>query len=340
VSSFIVIASFFKMAVSLASLSAVAKMVPPLFTHLFNLIFAAVFSFFVFSKRKSLILEKLKQPVWHYKKWAARLVIGLSLGIVLLTLFYVESSWITICFTLLFFAFCIYLVLSRQKLEKTIKERTAELSDEKQKVEGLLLNILPAYVLEELKEKGKSDPRYFEDVAILFTDFVGFTKISSQIEPIKLIEELNDMFTRFDDIVESHRCERIKTIGDSYMAVAGLSGKEENPAHQMAQCAIEILKFIEQRNKISAIEWKIRIGISAGQSMGGIVGKTKYLFDLFGDTINTASRMESNSEPMKINVSEAAFKKLNSIYTFSERPEVDVKGKGKMKMYFINHQFL
>lgn len=335
VSSLIVIASFFKMAGSLASLSAITKMIPPLCSHLFNLVFAAIVSLSIFSRRKTLLLEKLKQPVWHYNLWTARLVMTLSLGAVLATLFYVESSWITICFTLLFFAFCIYLVLSRQKLEKNIKERTAELSEEKDKVEGLLLNILPAYVLEELREKGRSDPRSFEDVAILFTDFVGFTKISSQLAPLKLIEELNDMFTHFDDIIEKHHCERIKTIGDSYMAVAGLSGKERNPAKQMAQCAIEILEFIAQRNKDSAIEWKIRIGISAGQSMGGIVGKTKYLFDLFGDTINTASRMESNSEPMKINVSEAAYKKLNGIYTFAERPEIEVKGKGKMKMYFL-----
>lgn len=335
ISSLLVIASFFKMAVSLASLSAIAKMVPPLSTHLFNLVLAAIVSIFVFSKRTGLILERFKQPVWHYKKWIAQLVMALSLGTVLATLFYVESSWITICFTLLFFAFCIYLVLSRQKLEKNVKERTAELFDEKKKVEGLLLNILPAYVLEELKEKGKSDPRYFEDVAILFTDFVGFTKISSQLEPLKLIEELNDMFSRFDEIVEKHHCERIKTIGDSYMAVAGLSGKENNPTHQMAQCAIEILEFITERNKTSAIQWKIRIGISSGHSMGGIVGKTKYLFDLFGDTINTASRMESNSEPMKINVSEAAHQKLSGIYSFAERPEIEVKGKGKMKMYFL-----
>lgn len=335
VSSLMVVVSFFKMATSLASLSAIAKMIPPLCSHLCNLVFTAMVSVLVFSKRKTLILEKIKQPAWHYPQWLARLVMAVSLGVVLTTLFVVESSWITIGFTLLFFAFCVYLVLSRQKLEKTIKERTAELSDEKDKVESLLLNILPAYVLEELREKGKSDPRSFEDVAILFTDFVGFTKISSQLAPLKLIEELNDMFTHFDEITERHHCERIKTIGDSYMAVAGLSGTEKNPTQQMAHCAIEILKFIEQRNKTSVIEWKIRIGISAGQSMGGIVGKTKYLFDLFGDTINIASRMESNSEPMKINVSEAAFKKLDGLFTFVERSEIDVKGKGKMKMYFL-----
>ncbi|MCB2221131.1 MAG: hypothetical protein KQI35_12105 [Bacteroidetes bacterium] len=223
----------------------------------------------------------------------------------------------------------------KEKLEILVKERTKELAAEKEKTEELLLNTLPLKVVNELKENGKSEPESFEDVTVYFSDIVGFTNISSQLEPKILIGELNEIFTGFDDIMEIQGCERIKTIGDAYLAVSGMPIRNEHHAENMVKAAMEIRQFLEERNKTSQIQWQIRIGIHSGRVVGGIVGVKKYIYDVFGDTINTTSRMESNSEPMRINVSETTYLLLKDKFTFTAREPMQIKGKGRMQMYFL-----
>ena len=224
----------------------------------------------------------------------------------------------------------------KEKLEIQVKERTIELEQEKEKTEQLLLNTLPLRVVNELKENGYSKPESFENVSVYFSDIVGFTTVSTKLEPAVLIKELNDIFTVFDDIMEKFECERIKTIGDAYLAVCGMPDKNENHAENLAKAALEIKEYLKRRNEHSTINWKIRIGLHSGKVVGGIVGVRKYIYDVFGDTINTTSRMESNSEPMRINVSETTYLLLKDKFSFIAREPMEIKGKGMMKMFFLD----
>ncbi len=222
-------------------------------------------------------------------------------------------------------------------LEAKINERTAELASEKRKSDALLENILPAYVINDLKERGASEPRYFEDLSIMFTDFVGFTQMSERLSAPELISQLNVIFTRFDAIVDKHSSERIKTIGDAYMCVSGLTHSETNSANNLVDIAFEMLDYLAEHNEKFSTAWEMRIGIATGDCVGGVVGEKKYLFDLFGDTVNMASRMESHSEPGCINVDQATCVALEAIgsVVFEKRPPTHVKGKGEVTMSFV-----
>ncbi len=207
---------------------------------------------------------------------------------------------------------------------------------ERQKSEKLLLNILPKKVADTLKKYGKTEPESFPDVTMYFSDIVSFTKTSNNLDPKFLIEELNDIFTTFDNIMESHGCERIKTIGDAYMGVCGLPAPNENHAENIARASVDIIAALHERNRTSEQTWRIRVGIHSGKVTGGVVGIKKYIYDVFGDTVNTASRMESNSEPMRINVSDSTYQILKDKFDFEKREAVEVKGKGSFQMYFLN----
>ena len=220
-------------------------------------------------------------------------------------------------------------------LENQIHLRTKEISEERDKTDKLLANILPRYVIDDLKIKGTSEPKELDGIAIMFTDFVGFTEISKSITAKELISELNDIFSAFDGITERHSSERIKTIGDAYMCVSGLDASESLPQQNIINIGIEMLSYLRERNLTAKIKWHIRIGISSGMAVGGIVGRTKYLYDLFGDAVNTAARMESNSDPQKINVDENTYNLSNNLFNFIKRETKFVKGKGNMQMYFV-----
>jgi class 3 adenylate cyclase/ligand-binding sensor domain-containing protein len=226
----------------------------------------------------------------------------------------------------------------KEKLEGIVMQRTIEIREEKEKSDHLLLNILPAKVVDELKKNGQTEPDVFTDVTVFFSDFVSFTDISSTLEPKTLIDELNDLFTAFDDIMVKNHCERIKTIGDAYMAVCGMPEENDRHAENMTNAALQIREYLEDRAKTHDINWKLRIGINSGKVTGGVVGKRKYLYDVFGDTVNTASRMESNSEPMKINTTENTYNIIKDKFRFTPREPIVIKGKGKMKMYFIDYK--
>ena len=222
-------------------------------------------------------------------------------------------------------------------LESQILNRTAQINLERKKSDALLANILPKYVINDLKEKGFSEPRSLENISVMFTDFVGFTKISQEISATKLISELNDIFSEFDRITENHASERIKTIGDAYMCVSGLEHSAQSPQRNLISIALRMIAFLENRNQQNELEWHLRLGIASGDSVAGIVGQTKYLFDLFGDAVNTAARMESYSEPQSINIDQKTYLALADApdLLFIKRPIIFVKGKGDMQMYFV-----
>jgi class 3 adenylate cyclase len=216
-----------------------------------------------------------------------------------------------------------------------ILEQNEIIQREREKSEKLLLNILPVRVANDLKEAGKTLPQKFEHVTVYFSDIVGFTSISSTLDPGFLIDELNDIFTNMDKIFESKQCERIKTIGDAYLAVCGMPEANEKHAENIINAAMEILSYLRVRNSKSAMNWNIRIGIHSGALVGAVVGIKKYIYDVFGDTVNIASRMESNSETMRINVSEKTYEITKDKFRFVPRDPIEVKGVGKMKMYFV-----
>jgi class 3 adenylate cyclase len=206
---------------------------------------------------------------------------------------------------------------------------------EREKSERLLLNVLPSRVAEELKETGKSTPQYFSDVTVLFSDLVHFTEQTVRLDPETLLGELNDIFTAFDAIMAERGCERIKTIGDAYFAACGIPERHDDHAIRMAEAARDMIRWLERRNAEKPVKWEMRVGLHSGSAIAGIVGTNKYIYDVFGDTVNTASRMESHSEPMRINVSEATADLLGGKIPVEERGEIEVKGKGLMKMYFL-----
>jgi len=215
------------------------------------------------------------------------------------------------------------------------KKSTRIIQLEKQKSDELLLNILPAEVADELKESGRAMARQFDEVTVLFTDFVDFTKISENLSPQELVSELHLNFKAFDEIIERHGLEKIKTIGDAYMAVAGLPVPLADHALLAAQAALEIQTFVRQRQSGLANQFEIRIGLHSGPVVAGIVGVKKFAYDIWGDTVNTAARMESSSEPGKINMSGTTYALLKDTLACDYRGKITAKNKGEIDMYFL-----
>jgi len=230
--------------------------------------------------------------------------------------------------------------LKRQKLEMAeanlqLLELKEQVEQEKERSDRLLLNVLPERVANDLKEKGSSIPECFDNVTVFFSDIVNFTKLTSAIDPAEVICELSDIFTGFDRIFKHNHCERIKTIGDAYLSVSGMPEPDEKHACNILKAAFEAMAFLEKRNQNHRMKWQMRMGVHSGRVVGGIVGIEKYIYDVFGDTINTAARMEHYSEPNKINVSSETYALTREHFTFKERGSVEVKGKGMITMYFL-----
>ena len=222
-----------------------------------------------------------------------------------------------------------------QRVNRQLEEANNIIHKEKEKSDKLLLNILPSRVAYDLKETGKTEPQLFENVTVYFSDVVGFTSLSSELEPKMLIAELNEIFTAFDNIIEQNGCERVKTIGDAYLCLCGMPEPNSDHAENVVRSAVQIIHYMNERNRSSTLQWQIRIGIHTGKVVGGVVGVKKYIYDVFGDTINTASRMESNSDPMHINISEVTYELVKDKFKIIPRGVHDVKGKGQMNMYFV-----
>ena len=211
-----------------------------------------------------------------------------------------------------------------------------KIAEEKQKSDDLLLNILPYEVAEELKEKGKTSAKHFDEVSVLFTDFVNFTANSERIGVQEVLNELNICFTEFDSIMGKHNLEKIKTIGDAYLAVSGLPVSNDQHAKNAVNASLEILSYIQQRKEDNPNALDIRIGIHSGAVIAGIVGVKKFAYDIWGDTVNTAARMEQNSSPGRVNVSESTYQLIKEDFTVEHRGKIETKGKGAMEMYFVN----
>jgi len=220
--------------------------------------------------------------------------------------------------------------------KEEIEKQHEELKKEKNKSDSLLLNILPAEVADELKEKGYSDAKSFNNVSVLFTDFVNFTIAGEHMSPQELVDELHICFKTFDEIISKHGIEKIKTIGDAYLAVGGLPVADENHAINAVKAAIEIRQFmLNRRKELNEKTFQIRIGIHSGGVVAGIVGIKKFAYDIWGDTVNTAARMEQNSEPDKINVSESTYLLVKDRFRCTHRGKIDAKNKGELNMYFV-----
>ena len=212
------------------------------------------------------------------------------------------------------------------------------ISKEKKKSERLLLNILPEATAKELKVNGTVKAKKYDAVTVLFTDFKDFTNYSEKLSPEALVETVSFYFSKFDAIMEKYDLEKIKTIGDAYMCAGGLQSSKEDHAYKMALAALEIAEFVEQTKRdvaASGLTFDIRIGINTGPVVAGVVGTKKFAYDIWGDTVNVASRMESMSEPGRINISENTYKLIKDRVTCDYRGEIAVKNRGNLKMYFV-----
>ncbi len=237
----------------------------------------------------------------------------------------------------LLLAFFIYRNYKQQKKAyKTITNTHKALVAEKHVSETLLLNILPADVADELKANGKVQAKRFDNVSVLMTDFVGFTMAGMRLSPEELVAELHACFEVFDNIIGRHKIEKIKTIGDAYMAVSGLPIPDTHHAENLVRAAIEINAFMQDRvATLGDRTFSVRIGIHTGSVVAGIVGVKKFAYDIWGDTVNTAARMEQHGQAGKINISGTTYELIKDKFTCEYRGEIEAKNKGKMKMYFV-----
>lgn len=228
----------------------------------------------------------------------------------------------------------------QNNLEHKVAQRTQELSAEKEKSDKLLRNILPDEIAEELKASGRAAPKYYASSSVMFTDFVGFTKIAENLSPERLIEELDKCFSFFDQVTARHHLEKLKTIGDAYMCVGGAPVASNCHALDCALAALEISAFMSAQ-RLEAQEknqpyWELRLGIHSGPIIAGVIGEKKFAYDIWGDTVNTASRMESSGIAGKINISETTYGLLSPFFECEYRGLVQAKNKGEIAMYYVN----
>ena len=228
-------------------------------------------------------------------------------------------------------------LLEQQSNELSFQK--SQIEKEKEKSDRLLLNILPAQVAEELKNNGKAIARSYEQVSVLFSDFVGFSKISKRLSPSQLVDLIDFYYRNIDKIIEKHNLEKIKTIGDSYMCVGGIRGKTKNHKKNIIAAALKIQQFLEaekiRRSQINATFFEARIGIHIGPVIAGVVGEKKFAYDIWGDTVNLAARMEATGEPGKVNISEQTYELVKKDFKCTPRGKVTAKNIGEVEMYFV-----
>jgi class 3 adenylate cyclase len=231
-------------------------------------------------------------------------------------------------------AFTILAIMSYVYSEAARKAE-AKLELEQAKSERLLLNILPASIAERLKEGNAVIADHFESTTVLFADIVGFTALSETVAPTELVRRLNRIFSAFDDLAERHGLEKIKTIGDAYMVAGGFPDQRDGHAADVSAMALDMLAAVEAYNRETEQPVSIRIGIHTGPAVAGVIGIKKFVYDVWGDTVNTASRMESSGLPGQIQLSERTASLLDDRFVVEERGTVEVRGKGCMKTYWL-----
>lgn len=226
-----------------------------------------------------------------------------------------------------------------RRTRNELSARNVLINKEKDRSDELLLNILPAETAEELKTHGRSAARHFEMVTVMFTDFKGFTQIAEKLTPQQLVDEIDHCFCQFDKIITSHNIEKIKTIGDAYMCAAGLPVTTESHAVDMVKAALDIQAFMRKLGKERKAEgrpmFEVRIGIHSGPVIAGIVGTKKFQYDIWGDTVNIAARMESSGEEGRVNISQCTYERIKHQFECSHRGKIEAKNKGLVDMYFV-----
>lgn len=221
------------------------------------------------------------------------------------------------------------------QLEREVAERTRELQRAKKAADDLLLNILPATVIEELHSNGRVAAHAHTNVTVLFADFTDFTRHSERLTPQHLVDELNACFTAFDHMLAAHQVEKIKTVGDAYLAVSGLPSPNADHALAAVRLALEMRDFIRERNKApGARGFDVRIGLHSGDVVAGVVGIHKYAYDIWGDAVNIAARMQENCLPGHVNISATTQALVHEHFACTYRGELEAKNKGLLKMYF------
>ena len=278
----------------------------------------------------ALVMQGRKQAVRYMIVYAALLIISLvlrpsttidnSLSDSVVGLFFLLNL---LFMSAVAFIMLNYFVGQRDRIQ-------GELESEREKSDQLLLNILPEEVAADLKEDGQTEARQYASASVLFADQVGFTQFAGRVSPEELVATLNEIFTAFDVIADRHGIEKIRTIGDSYMAASGVPVENPDHAAAMARAALEMIGFID-----SHAEVEFRIGINSGPLVAGVVGTSKFQYDIWGDTVNTASRMESSGEPRKIQISETTHDLICDRFICDPRGSVQVKGKGEMSTWFL-----
>lgn len=226
------------------------------------------------------------------------------------------------------------------KAVKSREELYQALLSEKQALDQFMANMLPASIVEELKRNGKVEPKYIDEASIMFCDFVGFTKLTETMSPQNLIDLLHQCFCKFDSIVAKHGVEKIKTIGDAYMCVAGATGDQDDHAARLCMAALEMIGYLNKTNqtreKLRMPTWDMRIGIHSGPVIAGVVGENKFTFDVWGDAVNIAALMEQNSERGRVNISESTQHRVSQQFQLEDRGLVPTRKKGDLRMFFLS----
>lgn len=237
-------------------------------------------------------------------------------------------------------AFIIALIIYRNyrnkiKVNKILDRQNAE-------IESLILNILPEEVARELQKNGNATPRYYESASVLFTDFKSFSRLADSMSPQEVVTELNECFVAFDEIMVKYNLEKIKTIGDSYMCAGGIPTEDDNHYLNIIKAGLGIRDYMNERNALRSQQglppWDIRIGVNTGPLVAGVVGRKKYAYDIWGGTVNVASRMESNGEPGRVNISAATYEFVKHKYQCTHRGKIMAKNVGEVDMYFVEHE--
>ncbi len=218
-----------------------------------------------------------------------------------------------------------------------LKEHKQTLFAEKQKSESILKALLPAKIIHDIKKTGYSSPKKYQDVVVIFIDLVDFTSKTTTMSPRRLIKELGEIYSAYDEIISKCNCTRIKTIGDAYLATCGLPNENKDAILTSAKAALEVRNYIINRNMSSPVKWSIRIGMYYGDVIGSLVSSSNYTFDIFGNTVNTAARYQSMCDPMQINIPKSMKDVLQDKYKIVERLPRKVKGKGLMPMYYLHN---
>lgn len=232
----------------------------------------------------------------------------------------------------------IEIAVYKHQISKKLRERTVELEEEKKKSDILIHNILPKQIVRELRDTGLIKPREYNMVTLLFTDFQDFSTLSSKMEAHQLVSELNEIFKQFDAITDNYSLEKLKTIGDSYMAGGGFPDESDDHALNVVKAAVQMQSYVTERNNNSRYKWPMRVGVHSGNVVAGVIGKNKMTYDVWGTTVNIANRMEAAGRPGKVNLSQTTYNLIKDHFNCEFYDSLRISDKRKIDMYFVKSE--